>query len=92
MSTEENGLEQLERALSDSQGRSSSSAVVQRGITGISASVIENIKNICDEILQAGTSWKSFLDIYQRPDLAARDQVVAAPMLVKRQPLPLRND
>jgi circadian clock protein KaiB len=31
------------------------------------------------------------VDIYQQPERAVRDQVVAAPMLVKERPLPRRQ-
>ena len=31
------------------------------------------------------------IDIYQQPELAAREQLVAAPTLIKRMPLPLRR-
>jgi circadian clock protein KaiB len=31
------------------------------------------------------------IDIYQQPDLATANQIIAAPTLIKRLPLPLRR-
>ena len=31
------------------------------------------------------------IDIYQQPDLARRDQIVAVPTLIRRLPLPMRR-
>jgi len=49
-----------------------------------------NIRAICDQHL-SGRCQMEVVDIYQQPERAALDQIVAVPMLVKRLPLPLRR-
>ncbi|MBW1700195.1 MAG: circadian clock KaiB family protein [Deltaproteobacteria bacterium] len=51
---------------------------------------IENIKDICDKYLK-GCYTLEVIDLYQQPQHAAIDQVVAVPMLLKEQPLPVRR-
>lgn len=60
------------------------------GMTPKSTRAIENIKTICDEHLQ-GRYDLEVIDIYQRPTLAEGEQIVAAPTLIKKLPLPLRR-
>ncbi len=60
------------------------------GATRRSRLAIENIKSIC-EIHLMGRYDLEVIDIYQQPALAKGDQVVAAPTLIKRLPLPLRK-
>ena len=45
---------------------------------------------MCEEHL-AGRYDLEIIDIYQQPDLAKDGQVIAAPTLVKKLPLPLRK-
>jgi circadian clock protein KaiB len=49
-----------------------------------------NILKICDKHL-SGRCQLEVVDIYQQPERAALDQIVAVPMLVKRLPQPLRR-
>lgn len=51
---------------------------------------IANVKKICEEELQ-GRYELEVIDIYQQPQLAQDEQIVAVPMLVKILPLPLRR-
>jgi circadian clock protein KaiB len=60
------------------------------GTTPASARAIVNIRKICDEHL-AGRYDLEVVDISQRPTLAAGEQIVAAPTLIKKLPLPLRR-
>jgi circadian clock protein KaiB len=60
------------------------------GQTLRSLKAIENIRRICDEHLQ-GRYDLEVIDIYQQPILAKRDQIIAAPTLIKRLPVPLRR-
>jgi circadian clock protein KaiB len=60
------------------------------GASPKSLEAIKNIKRICDVNL-AGRHQLEVVDIFQQPERAALDQVVAAPMLVKHLPLPLRR-
>ncbi|HEX9941183.1 MAG TPA: circadian clock KaiB family protein [Thermoanaerobaculia bacterium] len=60
------------------------------GATPSSGRAIANVKAICEEHLRDRYDLE-VIDIYQQPDLADEDEIVAAPTLVKRQPLPLRR-
>jgi circadian clock protein KaiB len=60
------------------------------GITRNSRQAITNIKKICDEHLQ-GRYDLEVIDIYQQPTLAKGEQILAAPTLIKKLPLPLRK-
>lgn len=60
------------------------------GATSRSSRAIENIRNFCEEHLK-GRYELEIIDIYQQPELLEKDQVVAAPTLIKQLPLPLRK-
>jgi circadian clock protein KaiB len=60
------------------------------GSTPRSARAIENIKDICEEHLK-GRYDLEVIDVYQRPRLAADEQIVATPTLIKVLPTPLRR-
>jgi circadian clock protein KaiB len=60
------------------------------GITPRSARAVENIRRICEEHL-AGRYDLEVIDIYQQPTLAEGEQIIAAPTLVRKLPLPLRK-
>lgn len=60
------------------------------GLTPRSTLAIRNIRKICDEHLQ-GRYDLEVVDIYQQPVQAADEQIVAAPTLIKKLPLPLRR-
>jgi len=60
------------------------------GTTGRSVHAIQNVKRVCDEHL-AGRYKLEVIDLYKNLPLARLDEVIAAPTLVKREPLPLRR-
>jgi circadian clock protein KaiB len=60
------------------------------GTTPKSNRAITNIKRICEENLK-GRYTLEVIDIYQQPALARKEQIIAAPTLIKRLPLPLRK-
>lgn len=60
------------------------------GMSGKSKQAIENITKICEENLK-GRYDLQIIDIYQQPSLASGEQIVAAPTLIKKLPLPLRK-
>ncbi len=60
------------------------------GMNTKSKQAIENITKICEENLK-GRYNLQIIDIYQQPSLAAGEQIVAAPTLIKKLPLPLRK-
>lgn len=60
------------------------------GSTPQSVRAIDNIKTICEEHLK-GKYNLEVVDLYQNPGLAKGDQIIAAPTLIKKLPLPLRR-
>ena len=60
------------------------------GSTLKSALAVENIKRICEQHLKNRYDLK-VIDIYQQPNLARDEQIVAVPTLIKRFPDPLRR-
>jgi circadian clock protein KaiB len=60
------------------------------GMTERSRRAIENTRRLCEEHLE-GRYELEVVDISQRLDLARSEQIIAAPTLVKRLPLPLRK-
>jgi circadian clock protein KaiB len=60
------------------------------GSTIRSALALRNLKNICKEYLE-GRYELEVIDLYQLPDLAKREQIIAAPTLIKKFPLPFRR-
>jgi circadian clock protein KaiB len=60
------------------------------GMTPRSTRAVENVRAICEENLQ-GRYELEIIDIYQQPTLAAGEQIIAAPTLIKKLPLPLRR-
>ena len=60
------------------------------GITPRSTTAIEKVKRICENHLN-GRYILEVIDIYQQPSLAKGEQIIAAPTLLKKLPLPLRR-
>jgi circadian clock protein KaiB len=60
------------------------------GATPRSVEAIKNVKDICDASFP-GRYTLEVVDIFQQPDRAALDEVVAVPMLVKQLPLPMQK-
>lgn len=60
------------------------------GMTPQSVLAIENLKQICEEYLK-GRYNLEVIDLYKNPALAAGEQIIAAPTLIKKLPLPLRR-
>jgi circadian clock protein KaiB len=60
------------------------------GTTSQSARAIANIRKICEEHLK-GRYELEVVDISQHPALAQGEQIIAAPTLIKKFPLPLRR-
>ncbi len=60
------------------------------GMTPRSTRAVENVRLICEEHLQ-GRYDLEVIDIYQQPILAKGEQILAAPTLIKKLPLPLRR-
>src|SRR5687767_11114088 len=60
------------------------------GATALSARAVVNARKICDDHLK-GRYQLEILDIADNVDMAMKDQIVAAPTLVKLAPAPLRR-
>ena len=60
------------------------------GATPNSLRAVRNIKEICQEHL-AGRYELLIIDIYQQPELARQEQIVASPTLVRQRPLARRQ-
>ncbi len=60
------------------------------GTTGRSMRAIQNVRRICEEHLH-GLYDLEVVDIYKNLPLARGDQIIAAPTLIRRLPVPLRR-
>jgi circadian clock protein KaiB len=60
------------------------------GMTARSSRAVNNLRSICDEYLN-GRYDLEVIDIYQQPVLTKGEQIVAAPTLIKKFPLPMRR-
>jgi circadian clock protein KaiB len=73
--------------------RSEPKFVLKLFLTGASERsrrALENIQRFCKAELHGHYSLEVF-DIYQQPELASREQIFAAPTLIKTAPGPLRR-
>jgi circadian clock protein KaiB len=82
--------EAFERAIAESPDARFVLRLYVSGMTARSRQAIHNIQKLCEEHL-AGRYDLEIIDIYQQPALAKEGQIVAAPTLVKKLPLPLRR-
>jgi len=60
------------------------------GTTSRSALALTNLKKICEEYLE-GRYELEVIDLYRMPGLAKDEQIIAAPTLIKKLPLPFRR-
>ncbi len=60
------------------------------GMTPKSQRAIDNLKAICEDYLKDRYKLE-IIDIFQQPELARAEQVIAAPTLIKELPPPLRK-
>jgi len=82
--------EELEQSLQEAGNEKYVLRLYITGITPKSTQAIRNIKKICEENLK-GRYELEVIDIYQQPVLARDEQIIAAPTLIKKLPLPLRR-
>jgi circadian clock protein KaiB len=82
--------EKIERALEAQDDRDYVLRLYVAGMTPKSTLAITNIKKICEDHL-AGRYSLEVIDLYKRPALADGEQIIAAPTLLKKLPLPLRR-
>jgi circadian clock protein KaiB len=82
---------EFEKALE--KGHKNEEYVLRLYVTGMtlrSAEAFSSIKAICEEHLH-GKYDLEVIDIYKHPALARDEQIIAAPTLIKRLPVPLRR-
>ncbi len=60
------------------------------GVTPNSSRAVRNVKELCEQHLP-GRYELVIIDIYQQPELAKQEQIIAAPTLIKKHPLPERR-
>lgn len=60
------------------------------GMMPLSMRAIENVKKICEEHLR-GRYELEVIDLYQQPELAQGEQIIAVPTLIRKLPLPSRR-
>jgi circadian clock protein KaiB len=82
--------EAFERSLVSSQEKLYVLRLYIIDMTPQSMRAIANIKQICEEYLQ-GRYELEVVDLYQQPQLAQGEQIIAVPTLIKKLPLPLRR-
>jgi circadian clock protein KaiB len=82
--------EKIEKALEAQDDRNYVLRLYVAGMTPKSTLAVTNIKKICEEHL-AGRYSLEVIDLYKRPALADGEQIIAAPTLLKKLPLPLRR-
>src|SRR5271157_2413554 len=86
----QNQTEVFEEALKGSTNKKYALRLYVVGMTPRSTEAIVNIKKICEEHLKDRYELE-VIDIYRQPVLAKGEQIIAAPTLVKKLPLPLRK-
>ncbi len=82
--------EEFEKAAA---GRDRANYVLRLYVTGMtpkSTQAIANVQKLCENHL-AGRYELKVIDIYQSPNLAREEQIIAVPTLIKKFPLPLRK-
>ena len=86
----ESPTEAFERAAREARTETYVLRLYVTGMTPRSIRAVENVRAICEEHLQ-GRYDLEVIDIYQQPTLAEGEQIIAAPTLIKKLPLPLRK-
>jgi circadian clock protein KaiB len=82
--------EAFEKALESTSGANYVLRLFVSGMTASSLRAIQNIRDICQEHLD-GRYDLEVIDLYQHPELGKSEQVIAAPTLIKKLPVPLRK-
>lgn len=83
-------LDELQRAADASRPGKYLLRLYVTGVTPKSTRAIRNVKRICEEHLK-GRYMLEIVDIYQQPERAKSEDILAAPTLIKQLPLPLRK-
>ena len=81
---------EFEKALARSKQEKYILRLYVTGLTQRSTKAITNVKGFCETYLK-GRYELEVIDIYQQPHLAKGEQIIAAPTLINKHPLPLRK-
>ncbi len=87
---EKDSKKELEKSMQVSKNEKYVLLLYVTGMTPRSIRAIENIRKICEENLK-GRYELEVIDIYQQPEYAKKEEIIAAPTLIKKLPLPLRK-
>jgi circadian clock protein KaiB len=87
---EKSPLEKLDLTISERQKDKYVLRLYITGSTSRSVLAITNLKKICREYLE-GRYELEVIDLFQHPGLAVDEQIIAAPTLIKKLPLPFRR-
>jgi circadian clock protein KaiB len=87
---ENRSTQEFERSMQASRTERYVLRLYVTGMTPKSINAIENIKKICEENLK-GRYELEIIDVYQQPECAKKEEIIAAPTLIKKLPLPLRR-
>ena len=60
------------------------------GMSPRSMEAVENIQKFCSELLENSFELE-IIDLYKHPELAARQQIIFSPSLIKQLPLPKKT-
>jgi circadian clock protein KaiB len=88
--TKKDVQKELEKGAKEMDSRKYTLRLYVSGITPRSTLAIENIRKICQQYLE-GRYDLEVVDIFQQPEEAKKEQIIAAPTLIKKLPLPLRK-
>lgn len=89
-SKREENRSRLERAVADHANARYVLRLYVAGLTPRSVAAIAAVKKVCEEHLH-GRYELAVVNIYDEPTLAKGEQIIAAPTLIKKLPLPLRR-
>jgi circadian clock protein KaiB len=87
---EQISFDELERRLEQTRAGRYILRLFVSGNTPRSAAAVANVKRICEQYL-AGRYELEVIDVYQQPELARDQQLIAAPTLIKQEPAPARR-
>ena len=90
MKKSKSSTKEFEKALKKSEEEKYLLKLYVTGLTPASTRAISNIKKICEEHLK-GRYELDVIDILQNPVLAKGEQIIAAPTLIKKLPVPIRK-
>ena len=85
-----NSAAAFDKAINDSKEMRYNLRLYVAGTPPQALRAISNIKGVCEEHLR-GRYELQVIDLYQQPQLAHGEQIIAAPTLIKKLPLPLRR-